>query len=339
MNQADAIRMAKEGSAEVPAGARERVWRRLGARPATTPAAPLWSKGLAFAACAAAGFAAVSSLTAPAAPTVFSAETSIALTTGDVTRGTDGVLHLTRGEVLVSSWGAPGVQIVALQHKVEGEVAVFAVNVAAQAVSLDVREGVVRIDGERVEAGRRWPAGTPSTRNFSAVTRLEPARATEDRAWSLAEGALREGDYPEALQRFEALGGGGLRAEAALLKKGELQLRQLATPAKALATFDEALRRFPAGSLTQEIALSSLEATLALEKWTDARTRANDFLTRFPDSERLLDVRYVSALAAWQLNDKSATCAEIRGLQTSAFNGERRTTLEKLAAQCTLFER
>ena len=338
MNQADALRMAKDASAEVPAGARERVWRRLGNRPAA-PAAPSWARGLAFAACAAAGFAVVSSLTTPAAPSVFTAETSVAVSTGSVTRGADGVLHLARGRALVSSWGGPGVQIVAVQHEVDAEVAVFSIEVAGQAVTLDVHEGVVRIDGERVEAGRRWPAGTAVAQDLAPLTRLEPVRAKEDRAWALAEGALHQGDYPQALERFSALGGGGLRAEAALLKKGELQLRQLKAPAAALSTFDEALTRFPAGSLTQEVALSSLEATLALEHWSEARTRANDFLTRFPQSERLLDVRYVSALAAWQLDDKSTTCTEIRNLQTSAFNGERRATLEKLAAQCTLFER
>ena len=337
MNQADAIRMAKDGSADVPAGARERVWRRLGTKP--TASSPLWARGLAFAACVAAGFAVVSSFTTSAAPTVVTGHTSIAVATGELTVGSDGVLHLNKGQVLVSSWGAPGVQIVAVQHRVEAEVAVFSVDVAAQALTLDVREGAVRIDGERVEAGRHWPAGPAAARDYSPVTNLEPARAKEDRAWSLAEGAVRNGDYPQALERFDALGGGGLRAEAALLKKGELQLRQLSAPQAALSTFDEALKRFPSGSLTQEIALSSLEATLALEKWSDARARANDFLTRFPQSERLLDVRYVSALAAWQLNDKATTCAEIRGLQTSAFNGERRATLEKLAAQCSLFER
>lgn len=339
MNQADAIRLAREGSAEVPPGARERVWRRLANVRATAPATPLWARGLAFAACATAGFALVVFFTTPAAPTVFTAATSVAVATGNVTRGADGVLHLDKGQVLVSSWGAPPVQILAVQHKVEADVAVFSVDVAAQVVTLDVREGEVRIDGERVEAGRHWPAGPAVARDYSPVTRLEPARAPEDRAWTRAEGTLRGGDYPQALKQFAALGGGGLRAEAALLKKGELQLRQLGSPAAALSTFDEANRRFPAGSLTQEIALSSLEATLALEQWTDARTRAKDFLSRFPQSERLLDVRYVSALAAWKLNDKSTTCAELRGLQATAFNGERRLTLEKLASECTLFER
>ena len=337
MNQADAIRVAKEGSAEVPAGARERVWRSLGTKPAAATT-PVWVKGLAFAACAAAGFAVVSSFVSAPTPTVVTGQTSVAVAEGELTVGNDGALHLNKGKLLVSSWAAPGVRIVAVQHRVEAEVAVFSVGVAAQALTVDVREGAVRIDGDRVEAGRRWPAGPAVAQDYTPVTRLEPVRAPEVRAWALAEGALQQGDYPQALQRFDALGGIGLRAEAALLKKGELQLRQLGTPAAALATFEQALQRFPAGSLTQELALSSLEATLALEKWTDARARASDFLIRFPQSERVLDVRYVSALAAWQLNDKSTTCAEIRSLQTSAFNGERRATLEKLAAQCTLFE-
>lgn len=335
-NQTEAISLAKEATALVPAGARERVWRRLGARPA--PSTPGWVKGLAFAACAGVGFLVVSALTPPAAPlAVFSAESSVAV--GSATRDADGVLHLGDGHLLVSSWSAPAVQIVALQHKIEAETATFAVNVAAQSVTVDVHDGEVQVNGERVEAGRRWPKGSAVAIDYAPVTRLEPARAGEDRAWALAERAARAGDYPRALVRFDALGGGGLRAEAALLRKGELQLRQMKSPAEALATFEGALRRFPSGSLTQELALSSLEATLALEKWSEARAHAAGFVARFPQSERLLDVRYVAALAAWQLNDKSTTCAEIRSLQTSAFSGERRSTLEKLAAQCTLFER
>lgn len=337
MNQADAISLAKDATAHVPHGARERVWRRL-SQPPRPASVPVFAKVLAFGVCTAAGFLIVSALTSPSAPTVFSTDGSVAL--GTAAREADGTLSLASGRLMVSSWAAPAVQIVALQHRIEAEAALFRIDVAGESVTLDVREGEVRINGERVEAGHRWPAGVPRLQyDYSPVVRLEPARAGEDRAWTLAEKALQAGDYPRALARFDALGGGGLRAEAALLRKGELQLRQLSTPADALKTFDEALRRFPSGSLTQELALSSLEAALALGRWAEARTRANDFLGRFPQSERLLDVRYVSALAAWQLDDKSTTCEEIRGLQTAAFAGERRATLEKLAAQCTLFER
>jgi|GEM_PF-3230944 len=337
MNQLDALKVAQDATAEVPAGARERVWRRLGARPAPPR---LWVRGLAFAACAAAGFALVSSLTASPEPTVFTTEGSVATSTGGLTRSADGALHLGNGLALVSTFSGPGVTVVAGGHHIEAEVAVFSVDVAGQSVTVDVREGSVRVDGERVDAVRRWPPNAAGkTADFAALAKLEPVRAGEDRTWALAERASREGDYPQALQRYEALGGGGLRAEAALLKKGELQLRQLKSPSNALSTFDEAVRRFPEGSLTQELTLSSLEASLALERWADARTRAAAFLARFPDSERLLDVRYVAALAAWQLKDKLTTCSEIRGLQTSALQGERRATLEKLAAQCTLFER
>lgn len=338
-NTAEAIAAAKHASAEVPEGARARVWRRLQSKPA--PAGiPAWAKGLAFAACTAAGFLAVSALTAPAKPIAFTLDGAVASVTGDAVRGDDGVIAVSKGHAVVSAWASPGVTLRAQEHRIEAEVALFSVDVAPAAVTVDVREGEVRVDGEKVMAGKRWPSGTAAAAaDFTPVAKLEPARAQEDRAWSLAEQSARTGDYPQAVKRFDALGGGRLRAEAALLRKGELQLRELSSPADALKTFDHALQRFPHGSLTQELALSSLEATLALGQWTDARTRATDFLARFPQSERLQDVRYVSALAAWQLNDKSTTCAEIRNLQTAAFHGERRATLEKLAAQCTLFER
>ncbi len=334
MNQLDALRIAKEASAEVPAGARERVWRKLGTRPAPNR---VWMRGLAFAACTAAGFAVASFFLAAPATTVFTTAGSTASSRGTLTRSADGVLHVEEGRARIASFSGPGVTVIAGAHRIEAQVAVFAVDVAGQSITVDVREGSVRIDGERVDAVALWPGSGPARSHTGDLT--QPPPTSEDRAWALAEKASRQGDYAAAMKQYEALGGGGLRAEAALLKKGELQLRQLKSPAKALSTFDEAVRRFPEGSLTQELALSSLEASLALEHWADARARAAEFQKRFPESERLLDVRYVSALAAWQLKDPATTCAEIRGLQTSAFDGERRTTLEKLAAQCTLFER
>lgn len=338
MNQSDAVQLLKEETTQVPTGARERVWRRLGtAAPARSM--PLWVKGLAFAACTAAGFAVVSALSVPSAPVDFKFDRAVASAQGKVSRDGAGVLRLERGEVLASSWGAPGIKLVAGSARVEAEAALFAVDVAAQAVTVDVREGEVRINGDRVEAGRRWPSGSAKPHDFTAVTRLEPARATEDRSWALAELDVDSGRYPQALKRYEALGGQGLRAEAALLKKGELQLRQLNSPADALVTFQDAQHRFPSGSLGQELSLSALEAMLALEQWSDARRNARAFLTQFPDSERQVEVRYLSALAAWRLGDKPSACVELGGLQPSAFNGERRETLEKLAAQCTLFER
>lgn len=303
-----ALSEARQATADVPAGARERVWRRL-QQPAVR-ATPTWVKGLAFAACTAAGFVAVSSFTAKPPPYTLEAS-------APTTRLADGTVVLGEGRAQISA--RAGVKVQARTHRIEAEVAVFSVGVAAAEVSVDVQDGEVRVDGERVLAGKRWPS--------------------EERAWTQAEESARAGDYPKAVQRFEALSGGGLRAEAALLRKGELELRELSSPAEALKTFDVGLKRFPKGSLTQELALSSLEATLALGQWHDARSRAAQFLARFPQSERLDDVRYVSALAAWQLNDRSTTCAEIRTLQTTAFHGERRATLEKLAAQCTLFER
>lgn len=339
MNQTEAIALAKSASAEVPSGARERVWRRLQQKPAAT-GMPVWAKGLAFAACTAAGFLAVSSFLAPAKPQAFSFDGAVASVRGDAVQEADGAISLAKGHALVSAWSAPGVTLRARQHLIQAEVALFSVDVAPAEVTVDVREGEVRVDGEKVFAGKRWPTGTAAAAaDFAPVTKLEPARAEEDRAWSLAEQSARKGDYPAAVKRFDALGGGRLRAEAALLRKGELQLRALSSPAEALKTFDGALKRFPNGSLTQELSLSALETALALGQWQDARTRATAFVARFPQSERLDDVRYVSALAAWQLNDQSTTCTEIRGLQTTAFHGERRATLEKLAAQCTLFER
>jgi hypothetical protein len=329
--------LLKEATAVVPPGARQRVWRRLGEPAARSQ--PMWLKSLVFAACAAAGFVLVWSFWVPSAPSTFKGDSSVVLAHGQVGRAADGAIHVARGQVLVSSWGAPGIKLLADGTQVETQAALFAVDVAAQSITVDVAEGEVRINGERVVAGARWPSGQAVSHDFASVTALEPSTAKEDRSWALAESAIDSGRYAEALHRFDALGGGGLRAEAALLKKGDLQLRQLGTPLDALLTFDEAHNRFPSGSLGQEVALSSLEALLALENWNDARTRAKDFLTRFPDSERQLEVRYVSALAAWRLDDKPAACSELTALAPSSFDGDRRATLEKLAAQCTSFER
>jgi hypothetical protein len=71
------------------------------------------------------------------------------------------------------------------------------------------------------------------------------------------------------------------------------ELRRLAQPLRALASFDEGDVRFPDGTLAMERSLSALEAAVAGQQWESAVQRADRFLTRFPSTERSAEVRRV----------------------------------------------
>jgi hypothetical protein len=206
----------------------------------------------------------------------------------------DGLVAVRAGTLGISTWGQPGVRLEVAGHLLEAQASLFAVQVAGDSVVLDVREGLVLVDGERVE--RRWPASAEGLAlDFSGVQRLEPAQAREEREWRISQALLEAGQVEAARAQLARLAGGGLRAEAALLLKGELELRRLHDAKTALGTLDDAARRFPEGSLQQEVALTRLEALHALGDTAALGAAARDFLTRFPQSERRAEVERLAA--------------------------------------------
>lgn len=147
-----------------------------------------------------------------------------------------------------------------------------------------------------------------------------------------AQALEREGRFAEAEELYAALGAGeGPRAEAALYSLALLRLRVLAQPADALAALVEAQRRFPAGALALEAALTAVEVRLALGGGEPALREMDRFLLRFGDSERADEVRWLRA----SLLLERGACARARpDLEALAHDAERGDDAQFALASC-----
>lgn len=209
---------------------------------------------------------------------------------------------LSNGRLGVSSWNTP-VVIDAKGQRIEAESAMVVVEVAGDRVSVHGVEGAFVIDGERHEA---TDASRAAAGDVGALRSLEGPEAPLARAETLATSAMQAQRWDDASRALSVVAkSSSLRAEAALLKRGELELRHLEQPVRALASFDEGDARFPEGTLAMERSLSALEATVAARQWEAAVQRADRFLTRFPAHERsaeVLRVRQSACTAATSSN-------------------------------------
>jgi hypothetical protein len=307
MSDVDWRRDYRQATEAPPVGAKGRVWR---AMTAPRPASRRWLMP-AFGGAMAAGVLLVLAVW-PRAVSEARAGEGFAYVATAATFSREGRhLSLEAGRLATSVWGAP-VQVHVRGRRVEVEAAIAVVEVAGDQVRVLPVDGSVLVDGERVFA-------TPATRaqagEMGALTALEPPDAPLTRAEARAAVALEAGAWPDAAAALsEVAASTSLRAEVALVKRGELELRRLAAPAKARATFDEAAARFPAGSLAMERSLSALEAAAALADWPDVDRRARAFEASFPTSERLDEVRRARALALYGLHDVARACEAARSL-------------------------
>ncbi len=281
----------REATAAPHPAAKERVWRGLHAAPRPFP----WRVP---------GFlAAVAALIAvvgfwPRSVSTSWANDRYAFVATDARFEQEGArFTLRHGRLAISAWGAP-VLIEAVGQRIEVEHAITVVGVAADRVSVQSVEGVIVVDGERLEATE---ASRKAAGDVSALRALEGPEAPLARAESVAASAMQAQRWDEASRALSVIAGSSsLRAEAALLKRGELELRHLAQPLRALESFDEGDVRFPDGTLAIERSLSALEAAVAARQWDLAVQRADRFVARFPGQARSAEVRHVrqSACAA-----------------------------------------
>lgn len=281
---------------------KERVWRAMQApRRSRRPLALALAAGCAVA-------AAVALLAWPRSESVEVRSEGFAYVTASARLERQGTtLTLRSGRLVVSAWQTP-VTVKAGTQTVVVDSAIGALEVAGEQVSVAAIEGVLVIDGER----RVARADVGAAADVERVRSLESAEAPVLRAEADAERATVEQRWDDARQALSVVAGSGsLKAEAALLKRGELELRHLKQPARALSSFDEGDSRFPTGTLGPERALSALEATVALTRWPEAVRRADVFLSHFPASERADEVRGVkaSALHAQGLTDEACALA------------------------------
>ncbi|MCA2981848.1 MAG: hypothetical protein INH41_00830 [Myxococcaceae bacterium] len=295
----EAYRQATE---RPPPGAKARVWRAMAAPP-RGDGRRWWAP--AFAAAMATGALLVLALW-PKPVTGSALGDGYALFARGATYSVEGrQVSLRRGRLAVSVWGAP-LRVDAGGQRVEVESAVAVFEMAGEQMRVLPVDGVVLVEGARVRATSvsRTAAG-----DVGPLLALEPAEAPLSRAEVVAAAAVEAGAWDEAVAAYALVAAStSLRAEVALLKRGELELRQLSAPARARATFDEAASRFPTGALALERSLSALEAAAALSDWSDVDRRAQAFEATFPASERLAEVRRARALALYALHQVDAAC-------------------------------
>lgn len=298
MNQDELKHLFRDATSTPPPGSRERVWRALEAP--RVPRSPLRMVPLFLAATAAVVALTLFVLQKPPAQLRWNDPHSAVLSAN--ARASFDLparrVQLESGEVALSSWGAP-LELLALGHTVRVEAGVVVVRVAGESVTVSPIAGVASFDGTTVQAtaASRIAAGALG----QEVLSLESATAQPRRMLSRADEFVAAHDFPGAVSTLSAVAQlGGLDAEVALYKKGELELRQLARPEAALSTFDDGDARFAKGALRQERQLSAIEACVKLERWAAVISRTEQFLQEHQDSERADELRQLraSALAA-----------------------------------------
>ncbi len=156
--------------------------------------------------------------------------------------------------------------------------------------------------------------------------KLKGALSPGDRdtaSYELARVLCRRGKNTEALGLYEKLAvGSGAWSEPALYEVGRLKLRSLSDPAGAVTAYADYRRRYPAGALAHEVALSSIEAQLARGSVTDALREMDAFLVTFASSERLEDVRFVRATVRRDRGDCEGALFDYLLLVKSARHGD-----------------
>lgn len=310
-----------------PQGAKARVWRALHEPKLAAPRRAPWVLSLTLAATA--GIALTLGLRTPTESRTWATSGSVvALANANATFDpASNTLTLKQGTVAASVWAQPALRLNVHGRQVEVEAAELVVKAAGDTVVIAPTQGWILVDGERVEATAAAPAGV-SRSDLAPLQARVPSDVANRQAQRRAELAVEGHRWEEAVHALDEVGHSGtLAAEAAVLRKGELELRQLNDAHRALATFDEAATRFPRGSLAQERELSALEALVKLEQWNDVARRAGDFRATFPKSERTLEVQRAQVSALLQLGRHDEACLLVRALGPAA--GEFRRTCQK----------
>ena len=315
MKQDELKRTFRDATVTPPLGSRERVWRGLEA-----PAAPrrqAWlTPVLATAAVLIVGVSLFALRSARTSERTWNDSNSAVLWKSARASLDVPGRHVTleSGEVALSSWGAP-LALTAAGHTVRVEAGVAVVRVAGDSVKVDPVDGIVWFDGTsmRATAQSRGAAGPLG----QGVLAMESALAQPRRLLARADDFIAERHFVGALETLSAVARlGGLDAEVALSKQGELELRELDRPEAALRTFEAGEARFPNGALTQERKLSAIEACVKLEQWPAVKGRTEAFLAAHAQSERGDEVRLLHATALAATGELSQACAEVARLPT-----------------------
>lgn len=165
------------------------------------------------------------------------------------------------------------------------------------------------------------PDAAPEPTPEAAPKRVDPP-ADPARRYMLARSLAHKARYAEAVQIYEGLAGGTSGwAEPALYEVGRVNLRAKKFSAAATALADYRAR-YPKGSLAHEVALSSIEVQLKLGAGAAALAAMDDFLARFPASERHGDVRFLRATVRRDRGDCAGAAADYLALLDDPVHGD-----------------
>lgn len=317
MNQDELKRTFRDATAVPPPGSSARVWRALQAPRAPRPS-PMLIPAFVLSTALGIGIVALVVRVGRAEPLRWSDPHAAVLSTSarasfDVSTRR---VTLKSGEVALSSWGGPPLILSTAQHTVRVEAGVAVVRVAGDSVTVSPVAGLVWLDESPVRA-------SPESRRAAGplgdeVLALESAAARPRRMLARADDLIAERQFDGAVQTLTAVAQlGGLDAEVALYKRGELELRALSRPEAALTTFEAGDARFSKGALSQERSLSAIEACVKLERWPSVLERTEAFLAQHADSERADELRLLHASALTALGRLPEGCAELSRLPST----------------------
>jgi hypothetical protein len=154
------------------------------------------------------------------------------------------------------------------------------------------------------------------------TARVEPP-ADPGKRYLLARALAQRGRSGEALAIYEGLAKGDSGwAEPSLYEVGRLDLRALKNPHAALEALEAYRARWPNGSLAHEVALSSIEVQLRLGAGTAALQAMDDFLSRFPSSERRAEVLFLRATVRRDRGDCAGAAADYLSLTDDAVHAD-----------------
>ena len=105
------------------------------------------------------------------------------------------------------------------------------------------------------------------------------------------------------------------RADLALYELGRLRQRSLNDLPGALDAFTRYRSSFPRGALGQEVAISTIEVELAMQKQGAALDSLDDFLSRYPNNERAHEMRLLRANLHRDRHDWDDAIADYRQLE------------------------
>ncbi|MBL8955763.1 MAG: outer membrane protein assembly factor BamD [Myxococcaceae bacterium] len=150
------------------------------------------------------------------------------------------------------------------------------------------------------------PVAVPDPKPLKVDPPADPSQR-----YMLARSLAQKGRYADAIGIYDGLAKGSSGwAEPAQYEVARLTLRALKKPGDAARELDEYQRRWPQGSLSHEVALSSIEVQLKLGAGPAALRAMDDFLAKFPSSERRGEVHFLRATVRRDRGDCAGAAAD-----------------------------